>query len=79
MERDQIFWGENKFHTIHVLYIYLHLVVFNGKIWSILGKYTIHGCYGNQIPFHPLFIALVFVGASGTSWEATLEHHLKGS
>ena len=25
-------------HTIHVWYIYLHLVVFNGKIWKNVGK-----------------------------------------
>jgi len=34
-------------HTIHVWYIYLHLVVFNGKEKQVnVGKYTIHGCYG---------------------------------
>ncbi len=29
-------------HTIHVWYIYLHLVDFMVNV----GKYTIHGCYG---------------------------------
>ena len=33
-------------HRIHVWYIYLHLVVFNGKIMVNVGKYTIHGLYG---------------------------------
>ena len=38
-------------HTIHVWYIYLHLVTF-GYIWLIImvnvGIYDIHGCYGKQ-------------------------------
>ena len=42
-------------HSIHVWYIYVHVVDFYG---TYVGKYTIHGCYGYinvwilEIPIH---------------------------
>ncbi len=53
--------------TIHVWYIYLHLV----DLFMVnVGKYTIHGCYGNVSPpgfvFYGMFF--LFIGGSTTNY-----------
>ena len=44
--------------TIHVWYIYLHLV----DLFMVnVGKYTIHGCYGNVSPQDLFSMACFFI------------------
>ena len=46
VSRGLEFWEDVKKHTIHVWYIYLHLVDFSIFFMVNVGNYTIHGCHG---------------------------------